>query len=141
MEGGLPSLRSKNSYINISFYTVNYTCRPVTARECNKMANGALCAAIHRKHHRAQFFDLSCGSHGTHKKSKFIYIHNKSPAFPAPIFTKLTTAKQYYVHISCTEFNCNRTLNAEIRSSRISSSFSMLNTAFSASIFGAHTAS
>jgi len=141
MEGALPNLRSKNSYINISFYTVNYTCRPVTAREWNKMANGALCAAIHRKHHRAQFFDLSCGSHGTHKKvSSFTSTTKVRPSLRR--FSRNSpNAKQYYVHISCTEFNGNRTLNAEIRSSRISSSFSMLNTAFSASIFGAHTAS
>ena len=61
MEGGLSNLRGKNSYINVSFDRVNSTCSPVTAHECNKMGNGALCDAIHRKHHHAIFFEISCG--------------------------------------------------------------------------------
>jgi len=60
MVGGMSDLTVKNSYINISFERVNYTCNPVTAHECNKMANGALCDAIHRKHHRAKFFEIPC---------------------------------------------------------------------------------
>jgi hypothetical protein len=61
MEGRLSNLRDKNSYINISFDTANYTCSPVISHVCNKMANGALCDAIHRIHHRALFFEISCG--------------------------------------------------------------------------------
>jgi hypothetical protein len=60
MEGGLSKLGSKKSYININFDRINYNCSPVTANECNKMANGALCEAIHGIHHLALIFEVSC---------------------------------------------------------------------------------
>jgi hypothetical protein len=60
MEGKLSNLRDENSCVNISFDRVNYTCSKVIAHVCNKMANGALCDAIHRIDHRALFFETSC---------------------------------------------------------------------------------
>jgi hypothetical protein len=41
----------------------------------------------------------------------FTYTYNKSAAFPAPIFTKLTNTQQNYVKISYTESQTTGTIN------------------------------
>jgi hypothetical protein len=43
------------------------------------------------------------------------YVHTKTTAFPAVIFTKLSISQQHYVQISCTEFHPNRTVNVNSR--------------------------
>jgi len=43
----------------------------------------------------------------------FIYVPKYSMAFAAPIFMKCTNAQQRYVHIVYTEFQPNRSINAE----------------------------
>jgi len=47
-------------------------------------------------------------------KFNVVFAHKKSPSFPAPIFTRLTTARPNYVQISCsTESHPNRTVHVE----------------------------
>jgi len=44
----------------------------------------------------------------------FIYCHEKSMAFSALVFMKLTNFQQHYVQISFTEFHPNGTINVKV---------------------------
>jgi len=50
--------------------------------------------------------------HGT-RVSNFIYLHNTSRNFPAPIFTKTSPSVYEYVQIFCTDFHRTRAMNVE----------------------------
>jgi hypothetical protein len=69
-------------------------------------ANGVLCEVAHRPHEGHPYFKNAMQFYST-CMSNFIYILKKSTASRAPIFTKITTAEQRYVEISCTEFHPN----------------------------------
>jgi hypothetical protein len=45
------------------------------------------------------------------RKRNFIYAHNTSTGFSAPIFSELTNDQQHYFQTSCMEFLSNRRTN------------------------------
>jgi hypothetical protein len=56
----------------------------------------------------------------------FINTHNKSTAFPAPLFTKLTNGQQRYLESSPAEFHTNRLWNMESTSRNWSKAWLLL---------------
>lgn len=114
MEGDLSNLRDENSCINIGFDRVSYNCSLVIAHVCYQMANGALCDAIHRIHHRALFLKYRAISRCPHKSS-FTFTTKVWRSLLR--FSRISLMQN--LHISCTEFNSNRTINPDIRSSTI----------------------
>ena len=46
-------------------------------------------------------------------KFNVIFARKKSASFPAPIFTRLTSARKNYVQVCCTESHRNQTVHVE----------------------------
>jgi hypothetical protein len=79
----------------------------------SKFQEMPLCVTQHTQLTEA-FFMSECRTVPRYtSKCSFIHAHTQSPAFPVPIFRKLTAAGHHYVPKPSTNFHANRCINMD----------------------------
>lgn len=77
--------------------------------KANEILRGVHHDAVHLLYQLIIYLQKATSFHGRNVNE----IHNKSTAFPALIFKQLTSFRQHYMQISCTEFHPHQETNVD----------------------------